>query len=60
MSWKYRGQILQSAKMMKIEVHLTRVERSVGQVLLMGDASLWADRIRIYEIKDAGIRLVEG
>jgi len=60
MSWKYRGQILQSAKMMKLEVHLTRLERSAGQVLLMGDASLWADRIRIYEIKNAGIRLVEG
>ncbi len=60
MSWKYRGQILQTAKMMKLEVHLTRLERSAGQVLVMGDASLWADRIRIYEIKDAGIRLVEG
>jgi hypothetical protein len=36
------------------------VEHSAGQVLLMGDASLWADRIRIYEVKDAGIRLVEG
>ena len=60
MSWKYRGQILQTAKVMKLEVHLTRVEKSAGQALVMGDASLWADRIRIYEIKDAGIRLVEG
>jgi 3-hydroxymyristoyl/3-hydroxydecanoyl-(acyl carrier protein) dehydratase len=60
MTWKYRGQILQSARMMKLEVHLTRLERSAGQVLILGDASLWADRIRIYELKDAGIRLVEG
>ena len=60
MTWKYRGQILQATKMMKLEVHLTRLERSAHQVLLLGDASLWADRIRIYELKDAGIRLVEG
>jgi len=60
MEWKYRGQILQSHKMMKLEVHLTRLESTPGQVLLMGNASLWADRIRIYELKNTGIRLVEG
>jgi len=27
---------------------------------VMGEASLWADRIRIYELKNVGIRLVEG
>jgi 3-hydroxymyristoyl/3-hydroxydecanoyl-(acyl carrier protein) dehydratase len=58
--WKYRGQILPTHKMMKLEVQLTRSERQVGQVLLVGDASLWADGIRIYEVKDAAIRLVEG
>jgi len=60
MDWKYRGQILQKTKMMKLEVHLTRIERSGSEVLVMGDASLWADRIRIYELKNVGIRLVEG
>ncbi len=59
-TWKYRGQILPTHKMMKVEVHLTRIERSVSQVLLVGEASLWADGIRIYEVKDAAIRLVEG
>ncbi len=59
-AWKYRGQILPTHKMMKLEVHLTRIERSAGQALLMGDASLWADGIRIYEVKGAAIRIVEG
>jgi 3-hydroxymyristoyl/3-hydroxydecanoyl-(acyl carrier protein) dehydratase len=60
MSWKYRGQILQSHKIMKVEVHLVRVEKMGDQVVLTGDASLWADRIRIYEIKNIAIRLREG
>ncbi len=59
-TWKYRGQILQSNQLMKLEVHLTRIERDSEQVVVTGDASLWADRIRIYELKDAAIRLVEG
>lgn len=60
MDWKYRGQILQKTKIMKLEVHLTRIERTTSEVRVMGDASLWADRIRIYELKNVGIRLVEG
>jgi hypothetical protein len=60
MEWKYRGQILQKTGMMKLEVHLTRIERTPSEVRVMGDASLWADRIRIYELKNVGIRLVEG
>ena len=60
MDWKYRGQILQKTKMMKLEVHLTRIERFASEVRVMGEASLWADRIRIYELKNVGIRLVEG
>ncbi len=59
-AWKYRGQILPTHKIMKLEVHLTQIEQRVDQVLLVGDASLWADGIRIYEVKDAAIRLVEG
>ena len=60
MLWKYRGQILPTNKMMKVEVHLTKVERSTSQVLIMGDASLWADGVRIYEVMDVAIRLLEG
>ncbi len=57
--WKYRGQILPAHKMMKLEVHMKRIERTSRQVLLIGDASLWADGIRIYEVRDVAVRLVE-
>lgn len=58
--WKYRGQIIPAHKEMKLEVHLKGVERAAPQLILRGDASLWADQTRIYEIKDAAISLQEG
>jgi 3-hydroxymyristoyl/3-hydroxydecanoyl-(acyl carrier protein) dehydratase len=58
-SWKYRGQILPTHRQMKLEVQITRVEQSASQVVIAGDASLWADSIRIYEVKNAAVCLVE-
>jgi hypothetical protein len=60
MTWKYRGQILRSTGVMSLEAALTGIERSAGQVLITANASLWADRSRIYEVKGAAVRLVEG
>jgi 3-hydroxymyristoyl/3-hydroxydecanoyl-(acyl carrier protein) dehydratase len=60
LSWKYRGQILPTHRQMKLEVQIKRVEKSSHRVLIVGDASLWADSMRIYEIKDAAVCLVEG
>lgn len=60
LEWKYRGQIIPAHAMMKIEVHLRGVERVASQVILHADASLWADHMRIYEVKDAAISLQEG
>jgi 3-hydroxymyristoyl/3-hydroxydecanoyl-(acyl carrier protein) dehydratase len=59
MSWKYRGQILPTHRQMKLEAHVTAVERSAGQVTVFADASLWADATRIYEIKNAAVCLRE-
>ena len=58
-SWRYRGQILPTHQQMKLEVKITSVRKEPGQVLVEGDASLWADTLRIYEIKHAAITLVE-
>ena len=58
--WKYRGQILPTHKQMKIEVNITRVEPKTDQVIIEGDASLWADSVRIYEVKHITIGLEEG
>ncbi len=58
-SWKYRGQITQNTSQMSIKVDLKPVQTLPGQVIILGDASLWADQVRIYEINNAGIKLTE-
>ncbi len=57
--WKYRGQINPEIDAMAIEVHITRIEKKADRVTIIGDAGLWKDRIRIYEIKDIGLCIEE-
>jgi FabA-like domain len=59
MVWKYRGQILPGHTQMKIEVNVTRVEEFDDRVILEGDASLWADAVRIYEVRHAAVCVME-
>jgi 3-hydroxymyristoyl/3-hydroxydecanoyl-(acyl carrier protein) dehydratase len=60
LTWRYRGQITQQHQRMDLEVHLSAIERQAGQVTLTGDASLWADGLRIYEVKNAAVAILEG
>lgn len=60
MNWRYRGQITPRHKKMELEVHLKGVERSSSGIVLTGDASVWVDSLRIYEIIDASIGMEEG
>ena len=57
--WKYRGQILPTHLLMKLEVTITSVTHAAGQVTLEANASLWADSVRIYEVKQAAIVMKE-
>ena len=59
-NWKYRGQILSSVEKMLLEVKIQRVEEHASELRIIADASLWADRIRIYEVKQAGIAISKG
>jgi 3-hydroxymyristoyl/3-hydroxydecanoyl-(acyl carrier protein) dehydratase len=59
-AWKYRGQINPDIDAMSIEVHITKVEKSDDKVTVVGAASLWKDRIRIYEVADIAIVIEEG
>jgi 3-hydroxymyristoyl/3-hydroxydecanoyl-(acyl carrier protein) dehydratase len=59
LSWKYRGQILPKHQLMKVEVKIKKVDQQDGQVLIQAEASLWADAMRIYEVKNVLVRLVE-
>ncbi|RKZ66365.1 MAG: 3-hydroxyacyl-[acyl-carrier-protein] dehydratase FabA [Candidatus Parabeggiatoa sp. nov. 3] len=59
--WKYRGQIPQPDDQteMYLEVHLSKVEIGNDKVTLMGDASLWKPNLRIYEVKNVAVCLLE-
>jgi len=57
--WKYRGQITPLNKQMSLDVHITDIIRADGEVRLVGDANLSKDGLRIYEVKDIVLSLVE-
>jgi 3-hydroxymyristoyl/3-hydroxydecanoyl-(acyl carrier protein) dehydratase len=58
--WRYRGQIVQANRKMELEVHMKDIQPSPGGRVLLGDASLWVDGLRIYEVKNAAIGILEG
>ena len=58
-SWKYRGQVLPTHSSMKIEASILAVKEDIEGTLIFANASLWADTMRIYEIKNAVVRLSE-
>jgi len=59
--WKYRGQIPQpdDHTEMYLEVHLSKVAIDNDKVTVIGDASFWKPNLRIYEVKDVAICLLE-
>jgi hypothetical protein len=59
MKWKYRGQVLQKNRQMQVEVHLRKNQATDNTRFLSGDASLWADDIRIYEVHNLTLALQE-
>ena len=44
---------------MRLEIHLTRIEQSAERVTLYGDASLWREELRIYEVKQIALNILE-
>ena len=57
--WKYRGQITPLNKQMNLDVHITDIIKSDNEVRLVGDANLSKDGLRIYEVKDIVLSIVE-
>jgi PfaB family protein len=57
--WKYRGQIIPRSGLMTLEAHITGIERRGAQLVLLADASLWRDDLRIYEVTGLGLALSE-
>jgi 3-hydroxymyristoyl/3-hydroxydecanoyl-(acyl carrier protein) dehydratase len=58
-TWKYRGQVVPENKCITILVDIAEVHVEEHSVSVVADASLWVDGIRIYEVTQAGMQLVE-
>ena len=57
--WKYRGQIVEGAGTMAVEAHVTDRQALEDEVILLAEASLWCDGLRIYEVTDLSLRIAE-
>ncbi len=57
--WKYRGQITPENRHMSLDVHITDIVKENGKVTIIGDANLSKDGLRIYEVKDIVLSIVE-
>jgi acyl transferase domain-containing protein/3-hydroxymyristoyl/3-hydroxydecanoyl-(acyl carrier protein) dehydratase len=57
--WKYRGQIPPDQPEMYLEVHISKINISSNKVIVIADASLWKPNMRIYDVKDLGVCLVD-
>ena len=54
--WKYRGQVLQNHREMQVEIHIQIHQIKNGTAVFTGNANLWADDIRIYEIQEIALQ----
>jgi 3-hydroxymyristoyl/3-hydroxydecanoyl-(acyl carrier protein) dehydratase len=59
MKWSYRGQVLQHHRQMQVEVHFHETQLIGNTKLFTGDASLWADDSRIYEVRNLALAIEE-
>lgn len=58
-NWKYRGQILLGVENMHCEVHFKSIEKQGKQLVIIGDAYLWNEQTRIYQISDLALGIEE-
>ncbi|MBF0238104.1 MAG: hypothetical protein HQM12_10385, partial [SAR324 cluster bacterium] len=57
--WKYRGQIIPANRQMTIEVNITDIQQTADCVTVIARANLMKDNLRIYEITDIALCVVE-
>lgn len=57
--WKYRGQILQDVEKMHLEIHFKSLERQGDLLTIVGDANLWNEGTRIYQVTDLALGIQE-
>ena len=57
--WKYRGQITPLNKQMSLDIHITDIVKTADEVRLVGEANLSKDGLRIYQVEDLVLSIVE-
>jgi PfaB family protein len=57
--WKYRGQVVPDNHDLSLEIHIIRIETAPGRITIFGEASLWKEALRIYEVKPLALSVVE-
>ena len=58
-NWKYRGQILLGVENMHCEVHFKTIEKRGDKLVIIGDAYLWNEETRIYQVTDIALGIEE-
>ena len=59
MTWKYRGQVMPTARRLTVELEITaKASDGHRQAAAVGTASLWVDGLRIYEATNVSMRIV--
>ncbi|MFE9581692.1 beta-ketoacyl synthase [Nocardia sp. NPDC006044] len=58
-SWRYRGQFLPTDGTVELDAHIKEIRRGPHGVTVIVDGSLWKPGLRIYELTDLAVELVE-
>jgi 3-hydroxymyristoyl/3-hydroxydecanoyl-(acyl carrier protein) dehydratase len=59
LKWRYRGQITPKHNTMALEIHIKEIKYENKKIQVVGEAHLWIDGLRIYEIENASIAIFE-
>ncbi len=58
-TWKYRGQVTPDKKRILIEMDITDRGKDASGVYAIANAWLWADNLRIFNVKNLRVNMVE-
>ncbi|RBW45733.1 3-hydroxyacyl-[acyl-carrier-protein] dehydratase FabA [Psychromonas sp. B3M02] len=58
-AWKYRGQITPLNKQMSLDIHIKEIIKNESEVRIIGDANLSKDGLRIYQVEDIVLSIIE-
>jgi hypothetical protein len=57
-TWKYRGQVVPSNARITTEMEVVEIGEDARGVFAIGEGSLWVDGVRIYQVREMGMRIV--